>query len=529
MSGKITEDNFAIKISDIKLPLDHTEEDILREIRRKIKNVPKDVKYKVVKKSIDARHREYIVYNLTLAVYGVKDVKKFPVYKEAITVDGYLTTNGLSNKSGRVVVVGAGPSGLFAALTLAFGGVKVILIERGSTVDRRSEDVHRFRATLKDLDPESNIQFGEGGAGTFSDGKLNTGVNSELIDTVLSEFHRFGAEEDVLYMQRPHVGTDYLIRVVRNMRNKIIELGGEVLFNTKVSDIIIKNGDVKGVRVTGSQDAVIDADRVIFAIGHSARDTFEMLLKNGVMMTSKPFSIGVRIEHLQSDISFAQYGNAYKKLPPADYRLSCHLDNGRSLYTFCMCPGGEVVPAASEEGGIVTNGMSLHARDKENANSALLVGVDANDFGSTVLAGVDFQRKYERKAYAISSSYKAPVMSVGDLLAGKGLHGVGAVKPSYGEYVNADLRECLPDYVINTIKDGITVFGRKIKGFDSSEAVLTGVETRSSSPVRILRNAKRESNIGGLYPVGEGAGYAGGIMSASVDGIKTAIEILKTL
>ncbi len=517
----------AVKISDIKLPLNYTEEDILREIRRKLKNAPKDVRYKIIKKSVDARRREYVVYNITVAVYGVKGDKNLPVYEEGLALDEFLLKNGLTGKRGRVVVVGAGPSGLFAALTLAYGGVKVVLIERGSNVDKRTSDVNNFRNTLTGLNTESNIQFGEGGAGTFSDGKLNTGVNSEFIDTALREFHRFGAEEDVLYMQRPHVGTDYLVKIVKNMRRKIVELGGVVLFDTKVSGIVTRNGVIKGVRL--ANDTVIDADKVIFAIGHSARDTFEMLLSSGVMMTSKAFSIGVRIEHLQKDISFAQYGSAYKKLPPADYRLSCHLDNGRSLYTFCMCPGGEVVPAASEDGGIVTNGMSLHARDGENANSALLVGVDQSDFGETALAGVDFQRKYERLAYNISSSYRAPVMTAGDLLAGKGLHGVGNVRPTYGGFVNADIRECLPNYVVDTIKEGISVFGKKIKGFDSSDAVLTGVETRSSSPVRILRNAKRESNIGGLYPVGEGAGYAGGITSASVDGIKTAIAILETL
>ena len=425
------------------------------------------------------------------------------------------------------VVVGTGPCGLFAALTLAKAGLKPIVIERGECVESRTQSVNKFN-TLAILNTESNIQFGEGGAGTFSDGKLNTGTSSPLINTVLKEFVNYGANENILYESKPHIGTDILVNIVKNMRNEIIALGGEVRFNTKLVDIKQSAGELSSIIVEhdGIKDE-IKTNICLLAIGHSARDTFEMLSKK-VIMEPKPFSIGVRVEHLQDSISYSQYGDKYNLLPPAAYKLACHLNNGRSCYSFCMCPGGYVVAAASEDEMVVTNGMSYSKRDGKNANAALLVGVTPEDYGSNnVLAGVEFQRKYESLAYKINNSYKAPCQRYGDLKNNKISSSFGEVKPTYPiGVVEADLRACLPSYVTDSLIEAMPLFDKKIKGFANEDALFTGVETRSSSPVRIMRDENFSSSIKGLIPCGEGAGYAGGITSAAVDGINCALSVL---
>ena len=514
------------------MPIIHSDIDIQRSLSNVLRVKPSSiVRYKVLKKSIDSRGKDIkYVYSLAVEVNDkglAKSNKYAPYTLEDNTIDALLKGYGKRSLSYRPVVVGTGPCGLFAALVLAKAGLKPIVIERGKSVEERIKSVNTFNTTSK-LDTESNIQFGEGGAGTFSDGKLNTGTSSPLINTVLNEFVRYGANESITYESKPHIGTDILVNIVKNIRNDIISLGGDVLFNTKLIDVKQDVGELKSVIV--SKDGVIEeisTKTCILAIGHSARDTFEMLSKK-VIMAQKPFSIGVRVEHLQSEISKAQYGDKYNLLPPASYKLACHLDSGRSCYSFCMCPGGYVVAAASEENMIVTNGMSNSKRDGVNANAALLVGIEPSDFKSdNVLAGVEFQRKYESLAYKISNSYKAPCQRYGDLKQGKISTSFKDVKPTYPiGVVEADLRACLPSYVTDSLLEAMPIFDKKIKGFGNEDALFTGVETRSSSPVKILRDDKFSSSIKGLIPSGEGAGYAGGITSAAVDGINAALHLL---
>ena len=430
----------------------------------------------------------------------------------------------------RPVIIGMGPAGLFAGLFLARNGYKPIVLERGDDVETRTAKINEFWNGGM-LDTESNVQFGEGGAGTFSDGKLTTLINDRRCHTVLEEFVRAGAPEEILYKNKPHIGTDLLKSVVKNIRQEIIENGGEVRFRAKVTDFVIKDGSVEAVIINDKER--LNCRVVMLAIGHSARDTFKVLHDRGVKMTQKPFSIGVRIEHPQIIINKSQYGKFanHEKLGAADYKLAAHFDNGRSAYTFCMCPGGMVIAAASEENMVVTNGMSYHARDMENANSALLVGVNPEDFESShPLAGVEFQRKWESLAFVLGGkNYKAPAQKVGDFLKDRPSDAIGDVRPTYNLGVTmTDLRGCLPKYVTDTLKMAIIAFDRKIKGFAYADAIMTGVETRSSSPIRIVRDENFESNIKGLYPIGEGAGYAGGIMSAAIDGLRAAEEIAKS-
>ena len=433
----------------------------------------------------------------------------------------------------RPVVVGAGPAGLFAALTLAQAGTRPILIERGRPVEERAGDVARMRGEGR-LDPESNVQFGEGGAGAFSDGKLNTGTKSPYQRHVLETFVRHGAPEEILILQKPHIGTDLLRGVVAAMRQEILRLGGEVRFSTKLTGLILRDGRVEGIRLSGPEgEAELRTDTVLLAIGHSARDTITALHGQGIRMEQKPFAIGVRIEHPQAMISRSQYGRfaGHPALGPAPYKLNVHTPDGRGAYTFCMCPGGEVIAAASEPGRLAVNGMSLHARDGENANAALLVGVRTEDFpGADPLAGIRLQRDIEEKAFRLGGGgYRAPVQLVGDLLAGRASRSLGDVAPTYRPgWELSDLRACLPAFVIDDLKLGITGMDRQLKGFARPDAVLTGVETRSSSPVRIPREAGlMASSAEGLYPVGEGAGYAGGIVSAAVDGIRAALAAME--
>ena len=431
----------------------------------------------------------------------------------------------------RPVIVGSGPAGLFAALVLAQRGFNPIMLERGLDVDNRTNDINDFWNNRK-FKNNSNVQFGEGGAGTFSDGKLTTRIKDIRCRKVLDELVNFGSPEEILYSHKPHVGTDILKNVVKNIRNEIIRLGGEVRFDTLVTDIITENGSIKGVVVNNNE--TIESEVVILAIGHSARDTYKMLYNRGVTIIQKPFAIGARIEHPQELINKSQYKEFYNhpRLGAADYRLIEHTSNLRTAYTFCMCPGGSVIASASNEFEVVTNGMSEHARDKVNANSAFLVNVIPSDFGSEdPLAGVYFQEKYERLAYELGGkNYNAPVQLVGDFLNDKVSISLGNVEPSYKPgYTFVDLRECLPEFVTSTMKEALQKLDNKLKGFAMHDAVLTGVETRSSAPIRIVRDEETLESVSleKLYPCGEGAGYAGGIVTAAVDGIKCAEKIIE--
>lgn len=530
-----------VRISDIKLEISKAksmdmEAKALRDKVISILRINKDdlCGLEIYKKSLDARKKNEISYVYTVDA----DVRNEERILGRQRSKGVTASPEMSYKSvqpgseklyERPVIIGMGPSGLFAGLMLSRYGYKPVVLERGDDVDTRTGSINKFWSGGP-LDTESNVQFGEGGAGTFSDGKLTTLINDARCRTVLEEFVKAGAPKEILYRSKPHIGTDQLKTTVKNLREQIIAYGGDVRFRAKVTDIEIKDGSVRSIIINNTER--IDCSVVLLAIGHSARDTFEMLCRRGIDMHRKAFSIGVRIEHPQEIINRAQYGEAAGSagLGAADYKLSYHSGNGRSAYTFCMCPGGYVVAAASEENMIVTNGMSEYKRDGENANSALLVGVEPDDFpGSHPLAGIEFQRHWEKLAFKVGgSNYQAPVQLVGDFLADRTSTAWGSVMPTYKPgVVFAPLKNCLPGYVIDTLKEAIVYFNTKIKGFAMNDSILTGVETRSSSPVRISRDDNFISNIQGLYPIGEGAGYAGGIMSSAVDGIKAAEKVIE--
>ncbi len=529
-----------IRVHDLALPFDHDTDDLNKALAKRLGlglNGLQDVQ--VVRQSIDARRRSRIVFVYTVDVKVddepriLKDCARDAKVGLAPVMTYAMATRATSTGPAPVVV-GSGPCGLFCALILAQQGYKPCLIERGKEVRARIQDVHRFWQQ-GELDPASNVQFGEGGAGTFSDGKLVTQIKDKLNRSrkVLNELVKAGAPKEILYQARPHMGTDHLVNVVRHVRETIMALGGQVRFETQMTDLVRKDDRVTGVIVNHHEE--IDTASVVLALGHSARDTFAMLHAIGVPMVAKPFSMGVRIEHPQSLINQAQYGAhaAHPALGAADYKLVHHVSEGRSAYSFCMCPGGQVIGAASEPGRLVTNGMSHHARNRPNANSALLVGVTPLDFGSDdPLAGVAFQRIWEEKAFAVGGgAYHAPVQCVADFLASRATRFVRSVAPSYGPGVTCcDLRSCLPGFVAETLKQAIPAMDKKLRGFAMSDAVMTALESRSSSPVRILRDETFQSpTVQGLYPAGEGAGYAGGIMSAAVDGIKVAEAVIGTL
>lgn len=531
---------FMIRIRDIALPFDHKPDSLAASIIKRLK-IPEHelLEFVIIRKSTDARRKSNIlvVYTVDVRVKNESDVLSRLSRDTRISPapDMSYRMPAVGNMRGlRPVVVGSGPCGLFAALILAQLGFKPQLIERGKDVKSRIRDVQNFWRNGR-LDPESNVQFGEGGAGTFSDGKLTTQIKDKhnRSKKVLEEFVKAGAPEEILYQAKPHIGTDNLVRIVKNLRDEIISLGGQVRFGTKLTGIKTKSGKVSGVVVNDSEN--IETDTIVLALGHSARDTFEMLHRLGIPIEAKPFSIGVRIEHPQDVIDKAQYGRPASGpvLGPADYKLVHHCGNGRSAYTFCMCPGGAVIACSSEAGGIVTNGMSFYSRNRPNANSALLVGVGPEDFPCTdPLAGITLQRQWERKAFeAGGNNYFAPVQLVGDFLVGRPTHSLGRVTPTYRPGTSpCNLEECLPGFVVETLRLAIPQMDKKLKGFSSNDAVMTATESRSSSPIRIIRDGTFQSlALEGLYPAGEGAGYAGGIISSAVDGIKIAEAICGTI
>ncbi len=517
-----------IRITNIKTTIDNRGK-FLDVILSKYKLRKEDVvDFKLVKESFDARrNQQNFVYTVDLIIENEKEFLKRKYKNVSKTENSNYVFPYKPSSNNRPIVVGSGPCGLFATYFLSLSGFKPILLERGGPVDKRVKRIHKFWKTGL-LDKNTNVQFGEGGAGTFSDGKLTTNIKNERVNTILETFVKHGAPNNILHSYQPHIGTDNLRKLVINMRNEILSSGGEVRFYNHVTNLMIKDNAIEGVIVNGNEK--VFSKNVLLAIGHSARDTYEMLYSKGVRMEPKPFSIGLRVEHLQSLIDESQYGDlkGHPNLDVATYKLKYHSKTGRSAYSFCMCPGGLVVASSSGCNEIVTNGMSYYSRAGKNANSAILVGVGPEDYESKhPLAGIYFQKKYEEAAYELGgSNYSAPIQLVGDFLEDRVSKKIKSVRPTYQPGTKfAMLKDALPDYVTETLKEALVYWDRRISGFSSSESILTGVETRSSAPLRILRDKDMQTTISGLFVGGEGAGYAGGIMSAAVDGIRLAEHI----
>jgi uncharacterized FAD-dependent dehydrogenase len=532
--------NIMLRLTELKLPLDHPPEALRAAILQRLELADDElVSFRIFKRSFDARKKHAM-----LLIYAVDiEVRNEAALLKKFRNDGHLAPtpdmayhfvgHAPENLTERPIVIGFGPCGIFAALVLAQMGFKPIVLERGKAVRERTQDTWGLWRKHT-LNPESNVQFGEGGAGTFSDGKLYSQIKDpkHYGRKVLTEFVKAGAPEEIMYVSKPHIGTFRLVGMVETMRHEIEELGGEIRFRQRVTDVVIEDGHIRGVVLASGE--TLASNHVILALGHSARDTFEMLHARGVHMEAKPFSIGFRIEHPQSLIDKARLGpNAGNPLlGAADYKLVHHAKNGRSVYSFCMCPGGTVVAATSEPGRVVTNGMSQYSRNERNANAGIVVGITPEDYPGDVLAGMELQRTLESRAFELGGgNYEAPGQLVGDFLEGKPSTRLGSVEPSYTPGVHlTDLASCLPDYAIEAIREALPAFDQQIKGFAMKDAVLTGVETRTSSPIRITRGVDYQSlNVKGLYPAGEGAGYAGGILSAGVDGIRVAEAVARNL
>ena len=534
-----------LRLTELKLPLDHSEHEIGAAILKRLKIAASElVGYTISRRGVDARNPSAIVFIYTLDIEVRNEAKlaarllRHPHVSPAPDTRYRFVTQASAGLPYRPVVIGTGPCGLLAGLILAQMGFRPIILERGKAVRERTRDTFGlWRNSV--LDPESNVQFGEGGAGTFSDGKLYSQIKDphHYGRKVLTEFVQAGAPPEILYVSKPHIGTFRLVTIVENMRQTIHALGGEIRFQSKVADLDIETGhdgrsQVRGVVLASGE--TVATDHVVLAVGHSARDTFQMLYERGVYIEAKPLSIGLRIEHPQSLIDRARYGKnaGHPLLGAADYKLVHHCKNGRSVYSFCMCPGGTVVAAASEPEGVVTIGMSQYSRNERNANSAIVVGITPADYPGSPLAGIAFQRHWEKRAFeAGGNNYCAPAQRVGDFIAGRPSAKLGSVVPSYAPGVRTtDLSACLPDYAVAAIREALPAFDKQIKGFAMDDAMLTGVETRTSSPIRIKRNAQYQSlNTRGLFPAGEGAGYAGGILSAAVDGIEVAESVAMSM
>ena len=522
-----------IRIRQVKIPIrNDNNEFIIKKISNILKINKDDItSFNIVKKSIDARDKNNILY---VYEFDVEVVLEDKIINKNNSKDIFITPDeeyiypvpGKEKLTNNITIAGSGPSGLFCAYLLAEMGYKVTVIEQGERMEERIKTVDKFFET-NELNELSNVQFGEGGAGTFSDGKLNTLVKDKMFrgKKVFEIFIENGAPEEIMYLQKPHIGTDILRKVIINMRNKIISMGGEFLYNTKLTDLVIK--DKKLVERELNNKDRIKCNNLVLAIGHSARDTFYMLNKHKLEMMSKPFAVGFRIEHPQDMINKSQYGENYKYLPPASYKLTYQTSTGRGVYSFCMCPGGFVVNASSEKNRLVVNGMSNYKRDEKNSNSAIVVTINNKDFGEELFAGVEYQRKLEEKAYNIGKGF-IPIQLYRDYIENKETTKLGEIIPNTkGSYTFSNLNDIFSKEINDSIKEAMSNFGKKIKGFDREDAVFLGVESRTSSPIIIKRNEKLESNILGIYPCGEGAGYAGGITTAAIDGIKVAEELIK--
>ncbi|EPM3973092.1 NAD(P)/FAD-dependent oxidoreductase [Vibrio vulnificus] len=530
-----------IRLTELRLPLDHEEGALLEAITAKL-GIPTEqvLSFSMFRRGYDARKKANIqlIYTLDIEVANqdklLAKFSKDPHVRETPDMEYKYVAQAPANLTERPIVIGFGPCGLFAGLVLAQMGFNPIIVERGKEVRERTKDTFGFWRK-RTLNPESNVQFGEGGAGTFSDGKLYSQVKDPNFygRKVITEFVAAGAPEEILYVSKPHIGTFKLVTMIEKMRAKILELGGEIRFSTRVDDIHMEDGQITGVTLSNGEE--LKSRHVVLAVGHSARDTFEMLHERGVYMEAKPFSVGFRIEHKQSMIDEARFGsNAGNPiLGAADYKLVHHCKNGRTVYSFCMCPGGTVVAATSEEGRVVTNGMSQYSRAERNANSAIVVGISPEiDYPGDPLAGIRFQRELESNAYRLGGeNYDAPAQKIGDFLKGRDPSALGDVEPSFTPGIKlTDLEKALPPFAIEAIREAIPAFDRKIKGFASEDGLLTGVETRTSSPVCIKRDKDYQSvNLKGFYPAGEGAGYAGGILSAGIDGIKVAEAVARSM